>query len=135
MSIMGMRVDYYFVTWFIRSWSVLLAIHLVASGLLMIVLTQSSYGMVLLVFVLFDVVLVLQAQFIQMFFASRQTGIISSAFFFVIQYLLAMSITFESNATYTANLVISIVPHAAIMLFFRTLLYSESVNATIGFVD
>lgn len=83
------------------------------------------------VFILFDIVLIIQNFFIQVFSLTRaKIGVIISLLFFLIQYILSFIAVNSDNPTTGVNAAISIVPHAAFVLAFRTMIYAESYQIT-----
>jgi ATP-binding cassette subfamily A (ABC1) protein 3 len=50
--------------------------------------------------------------------------------FFIIQYVISFISTTSDNPTFGVNLGLSIVPHAAFVIAFRTILYAESNQIT-----
>ena len=128
MSIMGMNTFLYYFTWFIRYFFIYLIIHLISSGILVSVFKYINYGVFFILFILFDIVLIIQAFFIQIFFSRSKIGVVFALVFFIIQYVVSFVVTTSDNPTLGANLGASIVPHIAFILGFRTTLYAQSVQ-------
>lgn len=88
MSIMGMKLWLYYLTWFLRYFIVYLVIHLIGSAILVAAMPNVPYGMILLVFILFDIVLIFQSFFIQIFFTRAKLGVVVALLFFILQYVI-----------------------------------------------
>ena len=80
-----MKVPYYYLTWFIRYFLAYLIIHIVGTGWIIGTLTLIPYHIPLLIFILFDIVLVLQAALVQFPFKRTIYGVISACLVFAIQ--------------------------------------------------
>lgn len=85
---MGMKLSLYYLTWFIRYFMVYLVVHLIGSAILRAALPNVPYGMFLIVFILFDILLIIQSFFIQIFFTRSKIGVVFALLFFVIQYVI-----------------------------------------------
>lgn len=118
MSIMGMNKLYYYFTWFIRFFSIYLIVHLICSAILAYAFQYINYGTFILVYITFDLVLIIQAFFIQIFFSRSKIGVVFALVFFVIQYVLSFIVTTSNNPTLLVNFVSSIVPHIGFILAF-----------------
>lgn len=130
MYIMGMKGFNYFFSWFARYFIVYLVIHLICSVIITRQLTHIPYGMIIIVFILFDVVLIIQNFFIQVFLSRAKIGIVISLLFFLVQYILSFIAVNSDNPSLSVNRAISIIPHAAFVIAFRTMLYAESYQLT-----
>ena len=128
---MGMSTFTYYFTWFIRYFAVFLVIHLIGSGLLVVAFPRVNFGYFLLVFILFDLVLIFQAFFIQIFFTRAKIGIVFGLLFFVLQYVVSFVISTSDNPTLQANQAASIIPHIGFILSLRTMVYADSVRTSI----
>lgn len=135
MSIMGMKTFTYYFTWFIRYFLVCMFIHIIGSGLLVIAFPTINYGIFLLMLILFDLVLIFQAFFIQIFFTRAKLGIVIGLLFFVIQYVISLAVTTADSPTRTANLLVSVVPQTALTLSLRLLIYADSLRISPRFSD
>lgn len=135
MSIMGMSTFVYYATWFLRYFAVYMVIHIIGSGILMIGLPRVNYFIFFVIFMLFDLVLIFQAMFIQIFFTRAKIGIVIGLLFFVIQYVISFVISTSDNPTLQVNQLASIVPHIAFILSFRTMVFADSVRANLNFID
>lgn len=135
MSIMGMSTFVYYATWFLRYFAVYLIIHLIGSGILVGALPRVSYFTFLIIFILFDLVLIFQAMFIQIFFTRAKIGIVIGLLLFVLQYVISFVISTSDNPTLRTNQLASIVPHISFILSFRTIVFADSVRLNPGFTD
>ena len=132
MSIMGMSTFSYYLTWFIRYFLVYFIIHVIGSILMAIAFPRINYLYFLVTFLLFDVVLVLQAFFIQVFFNRARIGIVFALLFFILQYVISLVISTSGTPNIGANTGASVVPHIAFILLSRTMIYADSIRADLG---
>jgi ATP-binding cassette subfamily A (ABC1) protein 3 len=86
MSITGMKLWIYYFTWFIRYFMVYLVIHLIVSAIINGAFKQVPYYIPLVIFLLFDILLIIQSFFIQIFVTRAKIGIVVALLFFVLQY-------------------------------------------------
>jgi ATP-binding cassette subfamily A (ABC1) protein 3 len=86
MSITGMKLWIYYFTWFIRYFVVYLVIHLIVSAIMLGAFKQVPYYIPLVIFILFDILLIIQSFFIQIFVTRAKIGIVVALLFFVLQY-------------------------------------------------
>ena len=86
MSITGMKLWIYYLTWFIRYFIVYLVIHLIVSAIMLGAFKQVPYYITLVIFILFDILLIIQSFFIQIFVTRAKIGIVVALLFFVLQY-------------------------------------------------
>lgn len=135
MSIMGMSTFIYYATWFLRYFAVYLIIHLIGSGILVGALPRVSYLSFFVTFILFDLVLIFQAFFIQIFFTRAKIGIVVGLLMFVLQYVISFVISTSDNPTLRINQLASIVPHIAFILNFRTMVFADGVRINPSFFD
>jgi ATP-binding cassette subfamily A (ABC1) protein 3 len=80
-------------------------------------------------------VLIIQNFFIQVFLSRAKIGVVISLLFFIIQYVLSFISTNSDNPTLSVNNALSIIPHAAFVLAFESMLYSQANSITANFVD
>lgn len=126
MYIMGMKgINYYF-SWFCRYFFVFLTLHLLSSLIIKSQLQNIPFYIIFLLFILFDIVIIIQNFFIQVFLSRAKIGVVISLLFFLLQYILSFVATGSNNPTLSVNSSISIIPHAAFVLAFQTILYAES---------
>jgi ATP-binding cassette subfamily A (ABC1) protein 3 len=124
MYIMGMKgINYYF-SWFCRYFFVFLVLHLLGSAIVVAQLKYIKYYMVLILFILFDIVLIVQNFFIQVFLSRAKIGVVISLLFFILQFVISFIATASNNPTIGVNAATSIIPHAAFVLAFQTILYA-----------
>lgn len=133
MSIMGMRLSLYYLTWFIRYFMVYLVVHLIGSAILRAALPNVPYIMFLVIFILFDILLIIQSFFIQIFFTRSKIGVVFALLFFMLQYVINYVISTNENPSLSLHQAVSVVPHVAFILAFKEMLYAESVKFAITF--
>lgn len=126
MYIMGMRGFYYYFTWFIRYFAVFLVIHLICSVIIARTLPFVPFYIPFIIFILFDIVLIIQNFFIQVFLSRAKIGVVISLLFFLVQYILSFVATNSDSPSIGVNSAISIIPHAAFVLAFQSMVYAES---------
>ena len=133
MYIMGMKGKNYYFSWFMRYFIVLVCIHLICSVIIARVLSNVPFYIPFIVFILFDVVMIIQSFFIQVFLSRAKIGVVIALLFFLIQYII--SFLSSDTSTTAVNSGISIVPHAAFTLAFKTMIFAESYQITPTFGD
>jgi ATP-binding cassette subfamily A (ABC1) protein 3 len=124
MSIMGMKMSNYYFSWFVRYFAVYIALHIVCSAIMAKALTHVPFYIIFIVFVLFDIVLIIQNFFIQVFLSRAKIGVVISLLFFVVQYVLSFISTNSNNPTLAVNVGISVIPHAAFIIALQTMIYA-----------
>jgi ATP-binding cassette, subfamily A (ABC1), member 3 len=124
MSIMGMKMSNYYFSWFIRYLAVYVILHIICSAIIVKQITHVPFIIPFIVFVLFDIVLIVQNFFIQVFLSRAKIGVVISLLFFIIQYVLSFISTNSDNPTTAVNVGISVIPHVAFILAFQTMLYA-----------
>jgi hypothetical protein len=112
MKIMGMNQIIYYLTWFIRYFVVYCVMHIICSLILANAL-KVNFGIAFINFILFDIVLIIQAFFIQIFFTRAKIGMVIGLLFFVIQYIFHFISSNSDNPTTAQYLYTSISAHAA----------------------
>ena len=135
MSITGMKLWIYYLTWFIRYFAVYLVVHAGASAIISTTFTYVPFYIPFSVFVLFDILLIIQGFFIQIFVTRAKIGIVFALLFFVLQYVINYVVANNSNPTVSIYMAVSVVPHVAFILAFKQILYAESIKTTITFTD
>lgn len=133
MSIMGMNLPVYYVTWLIRYFVTCVVIHLIGSAIIAATLPHVKFIVPFVIFILFDIVIIVQSFFIQTFFSRAKIGVIIALLFFLVQYIISFISSNSDNPTLRVNTALSIIPHIAFMLSFETMLYAESVKTDITF--
>ena len=124
MYIMGMKgINYYF-SWFMRYFIVLVVIHLICSIIFVRALPNIPFIVPFILFIFFDIVIIIQNFFIQVFLTRSKIGVVISLLFFLIQYIISFIATNSDNPTTSVNTAVSIIPHAAFVLAFRTLVFA-----------
>lgn len=135
MSIMGMNLPVYYVTWFIRYFVTCLVIHLIGSAIISSVLPKVGFIVPFVVFIFFDIVLIVQSFFIQTFFTRAKLGVVIALLFFLIQYIISFISSNSDNPTLGVNTALSIIPHIGLILSFETMLYAESIKTKASFSE
>lgn len=130
MYIMGMTGFNYYFSWFVRYFAVGFVVHLLASFIIVGQLKNISFIVPFIVFILFDIVIILQSFFIQVFLTRAKIGVVIALLFFLVQYILSFLATNSDNPTIGVNGALSIVPHAAFVLAFQTMIYAEAYQIT-----
>lgn len=130
MSIMGMHTRNYYFSWFMRYFIVMVIIHFFCSLILVSQLTNVPFYMPFILFVLFDIVLISQSFFVQVFLSRSKIGVVIALLFFMVQYILSFLSSNSDNPTLSVNGSLSIVPHCALIIAFQTLLYADSNQVT-----
>jgi ATP-binding cassette subfamily A (ABC1) protein 3 len=113
MKIMGMTSFNYYFTWFIRYFAVYVIVHVICALILTKSFNYINFGVLLITFLLFDLLLIIQSCFIQVFFTRAKIGMVIALLFFVIQYIVSFIIRNSDNPTYQQALYGSISPHSA----------------------
>lgn len=121
---MGMTGFNYYMTWFIRYFAIYLVVHIIGSAIVAGQLKHIPFIVPFLVFILFDVVLIIQNFFIQVFLTRAKIGVVIALLFFLVQFILSFIATNSDNPSLGVNGALSIVPHAAFVLAFRTMIYA-----------
>lgn len=130
---MGMKgINYYF-SWFCRYFFVFLALHLLGSAIVVGQLKYIKFYMVFILFILFDIVLIVQNFFIQVFLSRAKIGVVISLLFFILQFLISFIPTGSNNPTLGVNAAASIIPHVAFVLAFQTIIYAQTYQITPAF--
>jgi ATP-binding cassette subfamily A (ABC1) protein 3 len=124
MSIMGMKIRNYYFTWFVRYYLVYIFMHFICSLIITNQLPHIPFYLPFIVFILFDLVLIIQNFFIQVFLTRAKIGVVISLLFFVLQYVLSFISANSNNPSLAVNSSISVIPHAAFILAFQTMLYA-----------
>lgn len=133
MSITGMKLSVYYLTWFIRYFIVYLIIHAVISGILCVIFKNIPFYVPFVIFILFDILLIIQSFFIQIFVTRAKIGIVFALLFFILQYVINFVISNNQNPTVTIYRLVSIVPHVAYSLALKSMVYAESIKTPVTF--
>ena len=132
---MGMRgINYYF-SWFIRYFVVYLVIHLLCSVILARRFEYIPFHVMLLVFILFDITIIIQNFFIQVFLTRAKIGVVISLLFFLVQFIISFIPVNSDNPSLSVNRAVSLIPHVGIILAFRTMIYCQSFQIDANFSD
>jgi ATP-binding cassette subfamily A (ABC1) protein 3 len=121
---MGMKMSNYYFSWFVRYFAVYVVLHIICSAIMVRSISHVPFYVIFIVFVLFDIVLIIQNFFIQVFLSRAKIGVVISLLFFVIQYVLSFISTNSDNPTLAVNIGISVIPHAAFIIALQTMIYA-----------
>lgn len=135
MFIMGMRGGNYYFSWFVRYFVALLVTHIICTLIAGKILTHISFFTMLILFLLFDVVIIIQSFFIQVFLTRAKMGIVMALLFFLLQFIVSLLATNSDNPSTSLNSTFSIIPHAAFIIAWRTLLFAQSYQINPSFSD
>ena len=135
MSIMGMHLLPYYVTWFLRYFLTFLVIHVLGSIIISSTFPHLPFFLVFIVLILFDIVLIAQSFFIQIFFTKAKIGVVMALLFFILQFIISIVNENSDNPTASANRIFSICPHAAVILALKTMFYAESEKIDLTFTE
>ena len=124
MLIMGMSLPTYYVTWFLRYFIVYLVLHLICSAIFIGAFSSISFIMPLLIFILFDIVLIIQSFFIQICVTRAKIGIVFALLFFILQYIVNYIVANNNDVTVQIYRSVSVVPHVAFILAFKEMIYA-----------
>lgn len=124
---MGMTSFNYYITWFIRYLSVYIVTHLVCSAILATSFSSINFGVAFVTFLLFDILLIVQSCFIQVFFTRAKIGMVIALLFFIIQYIVNFVVRNSDNPSYQLNMYGAFSPHSAFVLALQNMLYCQSV--------
>ncbi len=130
---MGMNLPVYYVTWFIRYFVTCLVIHAIGCGIISSVLPKVGFIVPFVVFIFFDILMIIQSFFIQTFFSKAKLGVVIALLFFLVQFIISFISTNSDNPTLSVNTALSIVPHVGLILSFETMLYAESIKVKTSF--
>lgn len=123
MRIMGMKMRNYYLTWFIRYFIIYCIVHLAASAIIQYKLPYVPFYVPLILFLLFDIVIIVQNFFIQVFLSRARLGIVIALLFFVIQYVASFAVSNNTSPTESYKNMMSVIPHVAFIFAFQNILY------------
>jgi ATP-binding cassette subfamily A (ABC1) protein 3 len=135
MRIMGMQMGTYYATWFMRYYIIYFIVHSVCSGVIAYQLNYVPFYIPFVLYLLFDVVIILQNFFIQIFLSRAKIGVVIALLFYVLQFVLSLLSTNSDNPTEYVNNLLSIVPHVAFILAFQNMIYCQSKQITATFTS
>jgi ATP-binding cassette subfamily A (ABC1) protein 3 len=133
MRIMGMKMRNYYLTWFIRYFAVFCVVHGICTGIIYYQLPYIPFYIPLILFLLFDIVIIVQNFFIQVFLSRAKLGVVIALLFFVLQFVASLVVSNSSSPDEHFKTLLSIVPHVAFILGFSNMLYFESKQITADF--
>ena len=132
---MGMRLPYYYLTWFIHYFLVYLVINIIDSVITVVTLPSIPYYMPFIVFLLFHLVLVIQAFFIELFFSRTIYAVITACLLFCVETFLTGIVADPDWPTVETFQAASIIPHVAVCLAFKEMLFADTKNIEISFSE
>ena len=135
MYIMGMSGFSYYFSWFVRYFAVYLTLFIIVSTVLSSVFTYMPFHVLLVVGLSFGLCLMGQLFFIQVFTTRAKIGILISVVIYAFQYIFSLIATYSDYPTLIVNALVSLSPHSAYILAFRTLLYCQSYKITASFTE
>ena len=135
MYIMGMTGLSYNFSWFVRYLAIYFTLFLVVGIVLSTTLTYMSFHMIFLLGISFGLCLMSQAFFVQVFTTRAKIGILMGVVFYAVQYVFSLLVTYSDNPSIFVNALVSILPHSAYIIAYRTLIYCESFNIQATFFD
>jgi ATP-binding cassette subfamily A (ABC1) protein 3 len=128
-----MNLPVYYVTWFIRYFVTCLVIHAIGCGIISSALPKVGFILPFVVFIFFDILMIIQSFFIQTFFTKAKLGVVIALLFFLIQFIISFISTNSDNPTLSVNTALSIIPHVGLILSFETMVYAESIKVKASF--
>jgi len=96
---MGMSMFIYYFTWFLRYFISYLVVHILGSVFIWHALSYVPIYIPFITFVLFDIVLIVQSFFIQVFFTRAKIGVIIALLFFLGQFVISFVVSNSDNPT------------------------------------
>lgn len=99
MNIMGMNVFTYYFTWFIRYFITFFIVHFIGSLLYSSAFQMVSFIHAFAVWILFDIVVIIQSFFIQTFFTKSKIGVVIALLFFLLQFISSILASESDNPT------------------------------------
>ena len=116
---MGMNLSLYNLVWFLHYYIIYIVIHIVCSGITIHTIPSIPYYMPLIIFLLFDIVLIIQAFFVQILFDRVIYAIIFACIFYSIESFIVQIISDPMTTSISLNQGISVIPHVAVALAFQ----------------
>jgi hypothetical protein len=92
-----MKMRNYYATWFIRFIAVYLVVHSIASAILTYKLTMVPFYIPFILFIMFDIVIIIQNYFIQVFLSRAKLGIVIALLFFSLQFIASFVVSGSST--------------------------------------
>lgn len=135
MKIMGMTNTNYYLSWFLRYFFVYLVVHAICTIIFYFSLKNVNPGLIFITFILFDVLLIVQSFFIQVFFTKAKLGMVIALIFFIIQYVLNFIVRTSADPSISNNIPASIPAHSAYVLVLQEFLYCVANQYQLGFQD
>lgn len=133
MKIMGMTNTNYYLSWFLRYFFVYAVIHAICTIILHFSLGFINPGIIFITFILFDILLIVQSFFIQVFFTKAKLGMVIALIFFIIQYVLNFIVRTSGDPSINNNVPASISAHSAYVLVLQQFLYCVGNQYKLGF--
>lgn len=121
-----MGLGYYYGAWFIRFFLTFGVVHGVCTFIICYCFPRIPWYIPLILYLLFDIVLLIQSFLIQIFVTRSKIGIILALVFFILQYSANYAISNNKNANEQIYNLLSIIPHVAYVLAFKNIIYADS---------
>lgn len=130
---MGMSLPSYFAAWILHYMLLYTMVAVAHSLVFYHVVRHVSFLLILLTFLLFDVVLILQSLFVQTLCTKVRTGVMLALLLFAVQFLVSFVYKSNPDKTYGMALGVSVSPHGACILILKEMVYAQSVEQPVGF--
>jgi hypothetical protein len=115
-------------TWFIRYFIIYVIVHLINSLIMSASFPYIPYEVSLITYLLFDIVLIIQSFFIQIFVTRSKIGIVLALVLFVFQYVINYAVSSNPDVSQKVNTIASIIPHVSYVIAFRSMIYGTSLQ-------
>ena len=132
MKVMGMSCFWYYATWVFNYFCIYLIAHLFVSLIFFLTFSYVDYSLIFVTFILFDIILILQSMFIQIFFMESVLGTLTALTFFFIQFIgsfVMKSIEVPSDSQLIAA---SICPFTPLVMIMESIFYSNFERQTLS---
>ncbi len=119
-----MKMRNYYLTWFIRYFIIYCIVHFAATAIIQYKLPHVPFYIPLVLFIMFDIVIIIQNFFIQVFLSRARLGIVIALLFFIGQYVAWFTVS-GNNVTPSESYknMLSVIPHVAFIFAFQNVLY------------
>jgi hypothetical protein len=87
MKTMGMAQISYYGSWILKYFIIYLVTHILTTLIFTLSMSYINYSLMFVTFILFDLVLIIQSLFVQIFFIKSVMGSLVGLTFFFIQYI------------------------------------------------
>ena len=118
----------YYGSWIIKYLVVYLITHTLVTLVMWSTLEYLNFSLALITFFLFDLVLIVQSLFVQVFFVNSVLGTLVALTFFFLQYLVSFVIESLSSPSQTQLLLASLCPFCSFSLIMQEIFYANSAQ-------